>query len=346
MERIPLPGLVVALALTGAGIAAPGAGQAGPGPEALAVDPVHEAGDVRPGTEITHTFTVRNAGDAPLEIRQVKPTCGCTVAEFDRRIAPGSSGEVSVVVDTSSFRGPIAKSVTVLTNDTENPSLRLTVRAEVVAPVEVVPGYFRFLHVRGTGAERQVQTLYASDGRGVEILGVDSPHAFLELEHRAATAEERSAAGPESQSVLVATLASNAPTGPLAGTVVVRTDHPDLHRLEIPVTGYVKPLVGVSPPSAEFGTFPPDDPRKGSVIVTNHGEEPIRVTGAESDVEGLTAEVVERDAGRQYAIRMTLDPRLMEGSKLDGTVTVTTDSDSHPRLEFPVTGTLVAEKSR
>ena len=47
----------------------------------IAVDePIYEFGEVLEGQFVTHVFTLTNSGDEPLEISQVRVTCGCTTA--------------------------------------------------------------------------------------------------------------------------------------------------------------------------------------------------------------------------------------------------------------------------
>jgi hypothetical protein len=101
------------------------------GPRAVPVEPSKDYGSCRKGEKIEHDFLVRNDGNAELLITEVRPSCGCTVASFDKSIAPGKLGKVHVVIDTTAFSGPIAKAVIVLTNDPALPQFQLTLRAKV-----------------------------------------------------------------------------------------------------------------------------------------------------------------------------------------------------------------------
>ena len=58
------------------------------------VEKVKDFGVVAKGEKLQAVFEVRNTGQAPLEITQVRPTCGCTVADFDKTIAPGGTGKI------------------------------------------------------------------------------------------------------------------------------------------------------------------------------------------------------------------------------------------------------------
>src|SRR5262245_66039784 len=95
-------------------------------PKAVIAEAVKDAGTVPKGEKITHDFVLRNEGGAPLQVTNVRPACGCTVAEYDKTIAPGKTGTVHTVLDTTTFAGPISKGITVYTHDPGNPQLQPT----------------------------------------------------------------------------------------------------------------------------------------------------------------------------------------------------------------------------
>ncbi|RPH53759.1 DUF1573 domain-containing protein, partial [bacterium] len=165
-------------------------------PKAVAVEPIKDAGNVPKGDKIIHDFVIRNDGDAPLEITQVHPACGCTVVEFDKTIAPGQTGKIHAVLDTSTFNGAISKGVSVFTNDTDTPQIELTVRAKVEPFIAVKPGYARYITVQGEQKEGTItQTLWATDGAPLDVVKVESPYPFLKTSFREAKPEERLADG-------------------------------------------------------------------------------------------------------------------------------------------------------
>jgi hypothetical protein len=152
----------------------------GSSPKATLREPIADLGVVLKGDGASHDFTISNEGTGVLEIVEVRAECGCTVATFDRSIAPHTSGKIHVVVDTSSFNQPISRNLTVYTNDRANPVISLTVRAQVETDVVVKPGYARYIVVYGEKHEGEiVQTLYSQLGKPLEIVGVDSPFPYL-----------------------------------------------------------------------------------------------------------------------------------------------------------------------
>ena len=90
----------------------------------------HSFGTVKPGTPLTYTFKIVNKGDAELQITNVAPSCGCTTSNFDKVVAPGKTGGITLAVEkTESYKGEITKTATVTTNDADHQTFTLTLRA-------------------------------------------------------------------------------------------------------------------------------------------------------------------------------------------------------------------------
>src|SRR5438093_2215686 len=135
-------------------------------PRLTIVEPVKEYGEVAKGDKLDWSFIIKNTGNADLQIIAAKPGCGCTVADFDKVIKPGSTGKVTAHVDTTAFAGPIAKSVTLETNDPNTPTAQLTIHAIVKPYVEAYPaGFVRYNLLQGD-AETQSVTLYSEEEIG------------------------------------------------------------------------------------------------------------------------------------------------------------------------------------
>ncbi len=90
----------------------------------------YDFGSLEIGADATHTFIVKNTGDADLELTSVKPSCSCTVADYTKTaIAPGETGFVTASYKTSKA-GIFSKTVTVQTNTEQGPMV-LRLRGEV-----------------------------------------------------------------------------------------------------------------------------------------------------------------------------------------------------------------------
>lgn len=309
-----------------------------PAPRLLVPDPVWDAGIVARGAKISHEFILRNVGVEMLQLYEVRPDCGCTVVSFDATIPPGGEGKVRAELDTEALPpGAIAKGLTVMTNDAANPMLHLTLRAQVQAALDSQPGYFRFIHTRGAPAESAKQVVWSSDHPDLQVVSVASSLPSLTVSFRPATPEERESQGRGKQWVVVGTLAEEPSLGPLTGEVTVETNHPRQPTLHIPVTGYIHPLLAVTPPTADFGTFSGGEARRASVLIKNNGTAPLRLLAVDTDVRGLSARIEEREKGKRFDIALTLEPGVPKGA-FSGALRVRTDSPRQPLLEVPVKG--------
>ncbi len=79
-------------------------------------------------------FKFTNVGDAKLVINYVRPSCGCTVAEYPKDfISPGGSGEIKVTYNgNGKLPGKIKKYIQVFTNCKDDLS-RIFITGEMTA---------------------------------------------------------------------------------------------------------------------------------------------------------------------------------------------------------------------
>jgi hypothetical protein len=311
-------------------------------PKAAAAEPVKDFGTVPKGEKVVNDFVIKNEGDADLQITNVQPACGCTVADFDKVIKPGATGKVHVVVDTTTFNGPISKGVSVFTNDPDHPQLELTVHAKVEPFIAVKPGYARYITVQGEPQEGTiVQTIWAPDGSSWDITGVDSPYPFLTVTYREAKPEERLPEGKGKQWKVEMKLSNNAKVGPLAEYVTVHTNHPKQKVVQIPVTGFVRPVIAVTPPVADLGNIELKEPLKKSLDVRNFATELIKVTGVDSTLpKGIETKVEPITEGREYQVRVVVNPGIAKGP-FAGKLMIHTDSPKVPIVEVELKGVVI-----
>ena len=89
----------------------------------------YEFASVIAGTFVSHNFIITNIGDAPLTIKNVRTSCGCTVVELEKTVlAAGESEVLQADLGTTGYHGRIEKRIYVESNDHSNAliTLRLT----------------------------------------------------------------------------------------------------------------------------------------------------------------------------------------------------------------------------
>lgn len=90
----------------------------------------HDFGNIPFNKPASYEFSFTNAGDAPIILTEVAPSCGCSVADFSKTpVKPGDSGKIKVTYNAAT-KGPFTKSFTVKSN-TKTPVKTLTVKGNV-----------------------------------------------------------------------------------------------------------------------------------------------------------------------------------------------------------------------
>lgn len=89
----------------------------GPLPVAVFSETDWDFGTINEGDKVVHTYKVKNTGEAPLIIQDVKPTCGCTAPDWTKTpIPPGGEGFVKAEFDSQGKPNMQNKFVTVTAN--------------------------------------------------------------------------------------------------------------------------------------------------------------------------------------------------------------------------------------
>jgi Protein of unknown function (DUF1573) len=88
------------------------------------LDTLFNFGTIKQGEKITLKFRCLNTGSKPLVLTNVRPGCGCTIAEYSKEaILPNKEGWVTASFNSKKFCGEVHKSVLATTN-TNNDSER------------------------------------------------------------------------------------------------------------------------------------------------------------------------------------------------------------------------------
>ncbi len=101
---------------------------------------VHDFGVVGQNTTVVHEFPFHNVGGSILQIESVESSCGCTASLLSSdSIAPGETGVLEVSFDSGLRRGTTTNNLTVYTNDSATPEVKIEILAEVEPLFAVEP---------------------------------------------------------------------------------------------------------------------------------------------------------------------------------------------------------------
>jgi len=81
------------------------------------IDDFFDAGTVHSGEQVRHSFRFRNTGNAPLVVKDIIPSCGCTKVEVSKKVLkPNEEAYIDVIFDSKGWYGSQYKAVTLRTN--------------------------------------------------------------------------------------------------------------------------------------------------------------------------------------------------------------------------------------
>lgn len=96
----------------------------------------HDFGKIPQGTPVTTVFEFTNVGVEPLILAEVKPTCGCTIADYTKTpVLKGAKGTIKITYNAAAAQ-PFNKTI-VVTSNAKTPTKYLNIVGEVVAKAPV-----------------------------------------------------------------------------------------------------------------------------------------------------------------------------------------------------------------
>jgi hypothetical protein len=328
-------GLMISLAwvsgpLAAAQLESSGLGPLEGGPSIEVAERVHDFGRLPPGDSRQHEFVYRNVGSVPLEIQQVRTSCGCTTAgEWDRRVEPGATGRVAIKFDTANYSGALQRNVTLVTNDPRQPQLVLQVKAQIWAPIEVNPKTVMFQYdSESTEGETRVVRLTSH---------LDEPLTFASVrsEHPGFRATLETVKPGQEFSLQISTVPPVG-TGTITTTVVLEPADTNVAPVRVMAYALERQPLSISPVSL---VLPAGQARPGarpSVTIRNNTTQPLELSDPSINLEGVEVEVKELQAGRFFTLTLQL-PEGFEfptGQRIE--LTVKTSQRRQPEIRVPV----------
>jgi len=268
-------------------------------------------GRVPSGERIFHDFVFTNTGQSVLEIRDVRPTCGCTIARAsERAIQPGKTGIIPVQLDTSEFVGTIYKTVIVLCNDPATNSVTLMLTGTGWKPFEITPQFAGF--VASSDVETNETRVLRITNNMDEALTLSNPvctnDAFqcalktitpgreFELDVTFLHSRALAAAGIAEHPITAATQT--------LASIFVNSSSPKFDHLAINAMGTIQPAVLVMPAQIRLPVNGLASGAQLSVVVRNYGAKPLTLSEPSVNVQGASVQARESLPGRVFMLNI------------------------------------------
>ncbi len=313
-----------------AGTAAPAAAADAdaPQPKFVVPEPTFNFGDLDANTVVNHDFILRNEGKGVLEIKDVKPGCGCTTTTLESKtLQPGQEEKLNASLNLKGRQGKLTKTVMVTTNDPANASVILTLTGSAIAPIAIDPETISIPTVEDDNPRSATLKVVARKEDAVfniKEVKIDDMD-FMETEVKTVTPGKEYSIEIRSKGPL--------PVGVHSGRVIITTDYPDRTIIFSSVNVQVVGPMLVMPAKITLGSSDkPGETASQQISVEPGRMKEFNLTGAVAPVEGMKADI-RKMSDNHYVVALSDMP--LDGS-LDGKeLILKTDSAASPEMRVP-----------
>jgi len=252
---------------------------------------VHDFGRAKAGDQVKYTYGFTNAGDQLLELTGVQ-ACGCITADWTRKVEPGKTGMVPVAFNSSSYSGPVVKTITITCNDRTTPRPVLQLKGTVWRAIEISP---------------QVAVLN---------LTPDAPLASATVIIRNNLPEPITLSAPEySNRAFAAVVKTNqpgkefqviiAPVAPLLGgntqgQIVFKTSSTNMPVVAITAFANVRPAISINPAQLVLPAAPLARAQTNTISLINNSTNPVTLSEPTINATGAAVQLKAVVPDRQF----------------------------------------------
>jgi hypothetical protein len=270
---------------------------------------------------VTHVFTLKNAGGAPLEILSVKPDCGCTLATLSTNLLPpGGAAAVDVAFALHGRRGRQHKRIIIESNDPTNTLYGLYLQGTVTFKLGLDLDYLPFRTLGVNTATSRVINLTGSEKDIHPIVAAQSDSPYFSVSHTASN--------------LTIETVPPLPQGQQArGTITVFTADTNRAPLKVIAFASVVGPVRVQPAEVIFMESEIGRTVFRSLLLFPGTENRYQVLGVKGPTPGTTATIRNLGPG---AYRIDLSGITVTPDMAANDVLIETDIERTPTLRVPV----------
>jgi hypothetical protein len=300
----------------------------------FAGETTHDFGVVLRGAQLKYSFKMTNIYNVPLDITDVRVSCGCVKAEPSvKTVQPSETATLNIFMDGRKFNGDKTVRVFVSVGPKYRSTATLTVSANARGDVAFSPTEIEFgnLH-RGQTPAKSIDVEYTGsliDWRVLEIVKNSSAPFELKVQELPRLADGL----PRKGYRILATMKAEPPSGSFKQEVVLKTNDPSAGILTFNVIGNVQAGLAVSPSPILIKDLKVGEAQTKKVFV--RASRPFRVVAVDGQGDGITVDIPNRqdstlvltvnvaptkagDLRRQLMIRTDLDgdaaPLLIEAT--------------------------------
>lgn len=309
------------------------------GAQVISVTPASiDLGVMEQKQETKTSVMITNNGGGQLIIHNVEADCGCTVPTLAKdTLGPGESTVIDITFNSKRFLGKVIKMVTIESNDPRNPITEVLLTATIQTALIIDPANQHVGFPIGLAGEDRTQQVTFTATEDVDLELECNGTRKNEFEVRVINDYE----GDPKVSVVEITLPAEAEPGTKRDIARVSTNIEGFETVDLDIRGMVQAEISFRPAEVNFRYK-----KDFNVSVRVAPEKPdliFKVTGAEIDLPEIQVSVKETIADKETLVRLKgapidkTDPRAIAAKgRIQGTLTIYTDSPDTPKMDIPV----------
>ncbi len=297
-------------------------------PLAYTDTPVYDFGKVLGGSEIKHTFKIKNIGKKPLKIISLKETCACTASVLSQnKILPGKTGEISAVLTVPHGNKHVRESLHVFTDDPVQNTLTLTLTGDAFTPLSTFPTRITFEKQRSIQKPLTKQvSLHIEEGVQIRSVRTDSEHLTATLKTKDGI--------PHIEVQLLQTI----PAGQFSYYLLVDYIYKEKQYIhKVFAFGQVLGELKIAPNRLFLGLIKDPASVSKTITISSPDTKPFKITSVESNTKNVNVTVNTGDSKTNYQVTMTLAQKAEPG-ELKGDIIINTSSSVQPAVHVPFFG--------
>ncbi len=285
----------------------------------------HDFGRLSSGEVVRHDFVFTNTGAATLEIKDVRPGCGCTTAgSWDRRVEPGKTGIIPLQFNSTGFNGTIAKTVIVISNDPSQTNVVLQIKGLIWKPLEVTPTMAAFnVYSEGQTNDTRILRIVNHLDESIELSDVKSTNQSFQAKLKTVR--------PGKEFELHITAVPPFTSNTTVATVSVKTSAPQMPLINVSAYIMVQQPVLVAPAQITVPTGRLSAGLSSSIKILNKGTNSLVLSDPSVNSPGTKVRLQEIQPGQVFSLMVNFPAGFQ--TKPDKQIEVTVKSN-HPR--FPL----------
>ncbi len=328
----------------------------------------HDFGTVEEtGGPVEYRFVFTNKGTVPLQIQDVKASCGCTTPSWTREpVLPGKTGHIVAKYNPANRPGAFTKTLTITSNAEESVT-RLTIKGmvnpknktpDLEYPVKVgnIRMRYKSLHMGDVSTQSPVTKkfdLYNDSDHPIAFTpGKDVP-AYMKISFEPQTIPAKSAG----KLVLEYDGKAKNDFGTVIDNFSIVTDEANDNVKEMSVQTSIQeyfppmtteelakaPRLSINEESYDFGTIKSGEKVVREFVLTNTGKSPLNIRATKSTCSCAITELPKKDLkpGESVTMKVVFDSSNRRGTERKS-INIYTNDPQHPAQRVVLKGKVIA----